>query len=130
MAGDNELPEVSSPATSLIVTEPQIFFAAQKKTLEARLEEIAIPAERIDEIRASKAEKVVHDALLGTFAVGRLAKTFFDWNEGVDKEIKEAKKAHLLERYFNVSDKNKKAISRLTDGCLSNISTLFHKLSK
>jgi hypothetical protein len=81
MAGDKELPEVSSPATSLIVTEPQYFFAAQKKTLEARLEEITIPAERIDEIRASKVEKVVRDTLLGNFAVGRLVKTFFDWNE-------------------------------------------------
>jgi hypothetical protein len=58
---DDELPEVSSPATSLIVTEPQYFFAAQKKTLEARVAETAIPADRIDEIRASKAGKVVRE---------------------------------------------------------------------
>jgi hypothetical protein len=113
MASDNELPEVSSPATSLIVTEPQYFFAAQKRTLEARLEEIAIPTEKIDEIKASKSGKVIRDALLGTFTIGKLAKIFFDWNEGVAKEIKEAKKAHLLERYFNVSDENERAISQL-----------------
>jgi hypothetical protein len=95
MASDNELPEVSSPATSLI-TEPQYFFAAQKKTLEARLEEIAIPTEKIDEITASKRGKVILDSILGSFTLGKLAKTFFDWNEGVDKKIKEAKKAHLL----------------------------------
>lgn len=88
-SGGDEKNNVTSVSGS-ILTSPEYFFAAQGKTLEERLQNVVLSEEQTDEIESSKGRKVVRDAVLSSLVIGKIAKTFIDWNEGVDKEIKEA----------------------------------------
>ncbi|ABW66709.1 hypothetical protein [Desulfosudis oleivorans] len=114
---------------SEILTAPDYYFAAQQKTLEARIKEIKIPQEEEAGIVAEKAAKTVRDKLLGLFKVGELISEILNWNESVDADLREAKKEFLLAQYVQASENNEIAISQLRDFLSSpQGNTLFNKI--
>lgn len=105
---DNE-----AAARSLIISNPAYYYAAESKTLEARLREQALSDEEIKNIEETQGGKAIRDALLGSFIVGKVVKTFLDFNDGVSKAVKDAKRSRLLEIYLNNADKTEKAVANL-----------------
>ena len=127
-----KLPSVTSGAdgeTAVIIQHPELFFAAQGKTLEQRINNIQLSEEEIKSIKNKNGVKTIRDAVLGTFFVGKIAKSIINWNESVDKTIKEAKKEYLLSRYFDLSEENDKSISEIKELITDPVgSVLFNKV--
>lgn len=113
MSDSNDKESMDASARALIIRNPEYFMAAQEKTLSERIEGVGLTDQELSEIENKQGTKVVRDALLGAFAIGKIAKVFIDWNDGVDKAVKEAKKSHLLETYFNISEENSEAVAKL-----------------
>ena len=67
------------------------FMYEQKIDLEKRLENICLEKNKIDEIKTSNARKIVTDKVLGAFKITSIISTIVEWNDGVKKEIKDAK---------------------------------------
>lgn len=66
-------------------------------------------------------------SLLGK--TGDVISTFINWNDEVSKDITEAKKMILLEKYFNKSESNEKSIAMLKDFLVNpQGNTLFNKI--
>lgn len=89
------------------------YFDIQNKGLEQRLDTIKISDEEKDMIIGNQTKKVIIDKTLGLFKVGEVIQTIFNWNDEIDKEIKEAKKSLLIEQYFNKVDHVEHALNRL-----------------
>ena len=105
------------------------FMYEQKIDLEKRLENICLEKNKIDEIKTSNARKIVTDKVLGAFKITSIISTIMEWNDGVKKEIKDAKISALLSQYLNIVDDNTDSITKLKD-FLSNPhgNTLYNKI--
>ena len=64
-----------------IITSPELYFTAQKKTLELRIEEVNLSKEEEEQIVADKTIKTIRDKALGLFKVGEIINTVLNWNE-------------------------------------------------
>ena len=114
-----------------IITESETYLRTQNKTLEQRLSKVEISKEGEKEIIENKTLKIIRDKVLGSFKVGDVISTVLNWNEEVDEEIKEAKKAVLLEQYFNLVDNHDNAINELKQFITSpQGNVLFNKVLK
>lgn len=74
---------------------------------------VEISEDKEQSIVAEKTVKTIRDKALGLFKIGEVISTVLNWNEEIDEEINEAKKAVLLESYFNKVDSQEDAINRL-----------------
>ncbi|MGN8160649.1 hypothetical protein ACS8YF_18510 [Salinisphaera sp. SWV1] len=112
-----------------ILKEPTHYFAAQEKTLDARLESLELPPGEEKRIKSDRARKVIRDRALGLFKIGEVISEFLNWNEAVDNDLRDAKKEYLLSKYFEKNDENSEAISSLKDFLSSpQGNTIFNKI--
>lgn len=113
----------------IIVTKPEFYFHTQKISLEQRLENVKLNEEEEDAIVTSKTIKTIRDKALGLFKLGDIVKTVLNWNEEIDKDIKEAKKEFLLSSYFHKQDQVEYGLNRLKDLLTDPAgNTLFNKI--
>ena len=113
----------------IIIKKPEFYFYTQNISLEQRLEKIILSEEEEDAIVTSKTIKTIRDKALGLFKLGDIVKTVLNWNEEVDKDIKEAKKELLLSRYFDRYDRVEYSLSNLKDLLTNPVgNTLFNKI--
>ena len=112
-----------------IISSPTYYFSSQSKTLEHRLENIKLSDDEEEKIAAKYAEKTIRDKTLGLFKIGEIINSIINWNDDVDKDIREAKKEFLLANYFERTEKNEVAISSLKN-FLTNPqgNTIFNKI--
>ena len=112
-----------------IISHPEHYFNAQKKTLDARINEVQLPNDVQSEITSNHAKKFIRDKALGLFKVGEIISEIINWNESVDEDLKQAKKEYLLAKYFEKNDKNDQALSEIKY-FLTNAqgNTLFNKI--
>ncbi len=96
-----------------IISQPQTYFETQSKSLQERLNNVKIDENKECKIINEKTVKTIRDKALGLFKIGDVISTVLNWNCEIDKEIDEAKKAILLEQYFNRADKQEDAINKL-----------------
>ena len=112
-----------------ILNEPEYYFAAQEKSLDARIDKVRLSEEAEVEITKSKAKKLVRDKVLGIFKIGEIVSEFLNWNESLDEDLREAKKEYLLAEYFEKNENNTLAISELRKFLSSpQGNTLFNKI--
>lgn len=113
----------------IIVTNPEFYFHTQNLSLEQRLENIKLNQEEEEAIVTSKTVKTIRDKALGLFKLGDIVKTVLNWNEEIDKDIKEAKKEFLLSRYFNRQDQVEYGLNQLKNLLTDPVgNTLFNKI--
>lgn len=112
-----------------IISSPEYYFSSQDKTLEHRLGEIKLSDDEEAEIATKHASKTIRDKTLGLFKIGEIVNAIINWNDDVDKDIREAKKEFLLSNYFERTDKCEYAIASLKN-FLTNPqgNTLFNKI--
>lgn len=96
-----------------IISQPQTYFETQSISLQERLNNVKIDEDIECEIVNDKTIKIIRDNTLGLFKIGEVISTLLNWNDEIDKEIEEAKKAILLEQYFNRVDKHEETINKL-----------------
>jgi hypothetical protein len=96
-----------------IIRRPENYYPAQRKTLESRLEQISLSEEDQSDISSKTGKKLIRDKALGLFKITEVVSLVINWNETVEKEIKQAKKEHLISRYLEISDKHSEKISEL-----------------
>lgn len=96
-----------------IIDQSEDYLKIQGKSLEERLEEINISQDQENEILSNKTIKTIRDTVLGSFKVGEVISTILNWNEEIDQEINEAKKAVLLDRYLALVDRQQDSINNL-----------------
>jgi hypothetical protein len=75
-----------------IISYPKHYFGAQSKTLDARISEINLSEEEVNEISSDHTKKFIRDKALGLFKIGEIVSEIINWNESVDEDLKEAKK--------------------------------------
>lgn len=114
---------------NLIIKDTKEFMRGASQSLDEKLNEIKLSEGKIEEITTNQTKRIIRDKVLGLFKVGELISTLINWNEGIDNEIREAKKEGLLLEYFNRCDQNEKNVLELKD-FLSDPSgnTLFNKI--
>ncbi len=112
-----------------LVTQPEQYLADQAKNLDEMLNDITLPEGTEEAIVSGAAKKLIRDKVLGLFKVGEIVSSILNWNEDIDKDIREAKRNYLLARYFNKNESNATAISDIK-GFLSSAqgNTLFNKI--
>ncbi|MBI3124471.1 MAG: hypothetical protein HYZ10_08700 [Ignavibacteriales bacterium] len=112
-----------------IINAPENYFNALGKTLDERLKTIQLPEEVEKGIINDKTKKTVRDKILGLFKVGEVISTVLNWNDDIDKDIKEAKKEFLMLSYFEKQEDNQKALTDLKMFLTSaQGNTLFNKI--
>ncbi len=113
----------------MIVTKPEFYFHTQKISLEQRLENIKLNEEEEDAIVTSKTIKTIRDKVLGLFKLGDIVNTVLNWNEEIDKDIKEAKKEFLLSKYLDRQDHVEYGLNQLKNLLTNPVgNTLFNKI--
>lgn len=95
---------------SLFSTES--YFDHKKKTLEEKLKDIKIEE---DDIIKDKTKKIIRDQFLGIFKITEVIKTVLDFNDEIEKEIREKKKEYLLSHYLDKSEKSEIALQKLIE---------------
>ncbi|MGG0334771.1 hypothetical protein [Priestia aryabhattai] len=96
-----------------IMSNTQGYFSKKDQTLEERMEAIKLTDKEKSTIVGGKTKEVIIDKVLGLFPGGEIASTILNWNKEVDAEISEAKKAKLLEKFFEKSEQNELALTEL-----------------
>ena len=84
----------------LIVKDTKGFMSAASQSLDEKLNEIKLSEGKIEEITTNQTKRIIRDKVLGLFKVGELISSFINWNEGIDNEIREAKKGGTSPRIF------------------------------
>ncbi|MDK2978828.1 MAG: hypothetical protein PWP52_1542 [Bacteroidales bacterium] len=113
----------------IIITNPDMYFYTQQKSLEQRLEKVSLSGEEENSIVAEKTIKTIRDKVLGLFKIGDVINTLINWNDEIDKDIKEAKKEFLLTVYFNKQDHIEERLNSLKKLLTSPTgNTLFNKI--
>jgi len=112
-----------------IIEYPIEYFALQNKTLDEKLNNIVLSKEEEEKIVKKHSKNVIRDKMLGLFKIGEFVNTIINWNENIDKDIKEAKKEFLLVEYFNKNEQNEHSIQELKTFLTNPIgNTLFNKI--
>lgn len=112
-----------------LISSPEAYLAAKGADLDTRIANIRLPEGTEEAIARGKARKLVRDQVLGLFRVGSVIKEFLNWNENVDKDIREAKKNVLLSNYFAYTEETGRAVLNLKSLVSSAYgSTLFNKI--
>ncbi|MCD7109723.1 hypothetical protein LRX75_11810 [Rhizobium sp. DKSPLA3] len=120
---------MSKPTGKDIILRPEQYLVEQGKSLDDRLQSVRLPVGTEEIIAAGRAKRVIRDRALGLFKIGEIVKEVLDWNENVDQEIRDAKKALLLSNYLERTDENTDAIADLKNLLLSAPgNTLFNKI--
>lgn len=96
-----------------IVTNNEMYLDTQNKSLEERINAISLDQDKENNIKIEKSLDIVKDNVLGSFKLGAIASTIIGWSDEVNKEIKDAKKAVLLEQYINKIDNQEDSINKL-----------------
>jgi len=113
-----------------IIDEPKYYLDYKQKELERRLSEFDLSEEATTEIKRDHTKEMAKSkalALMGTF--GEVITTFLDWNEGVNKDITDAKKSMLLAHYMDKVDDQQSSIDKLKNFLLEPCgNTLFNKI--
>lgn len=113
----------------IVITKPDLYFYTQRKSLEQRIENVKLTQEEENSILASKTIKTVRDKVLGLFKIGEVVSTLINWNEEVDKDIKDAKKELLLAQYFDKQDQIEERLNSLINLLANPMgNTLFNKI--
>ena len=96
-----------------IISNPESYFDAQSKNLDARLSKISLSAKDEKKIVTNHAKNFIRDKALGIFKIGSIISEIINWNDSIEEDIKQAKKEYLLIEYFSKVDESEKAISNL-----------------
>lgn len=112
-----------------LISQPGHYLTNKSKDLDEILDGITLPDGTEELIVSGTTKKLIRDKILGLFKVGEIISTILNWNEEIDKDIKEAKRDHLLAIYFQKNEINATAITDLKR-FLSNPqgNTLFNKI--
>jgi len=112
-----------------IIDTPDYYFNTQRKALEQRLDGVKLSSEQESEIIKSKTFKTIRDKTLGLFKIGEIINTVLNWNDDIDKDLKEAKKEYLLSSYFDKTDRTEDSIMKIKQLLTSpQGNTLFNKI--
>src|SRR5690625_5272494 len=88
-----------------ITQNPRQYLETQGKSLDKRLEQIDVSVEKKQEIKKQIAQKTIREKGLSFLGgLGEVINTVITWNEQINEDLTEAKKAILLEQYFKKSD--------------------------
>jgi hypothetical protein len=88
-----------------IASNPKDYLEVQEKSLEQRIEQINISSTEEKEIMTQQGVKLIRDKALSFLGpAGELVTSMLDWNDNVNEEMTQAKKAILLNQYFNKTD--------------------------
>ncbi|EQB07408.1 hypothetical protein L288_09900 [Sphingobium quisquiliarum P25] len=122
-------PTLNQNDSKALIQKPDQYLADRAKNLDELLDQITLPDGTEEAIISGSAKKLIRDKALGLFKVGEIIKEFLDWNDNVDKDIKEAKKNVLLAHYFQKNESNSLAVSELKSFISSaQGNTLFNKI--
>ncbi|MFQ1752683.1 hypothetical protein ACK386_17770 [Aeromonas veronii] len=55
-----------------IINYPEHYFNAQAKTLDARIKNVELSKEQVDEISSTHVKKFIRDKVLGVFKIGEI----------------------------------------------------------
>jgi hypothetical protein len=111
-----------------ILTSPEEYYRNQKKTLENRLEDVAIDEESIVN---TSSKKFVRDKVMGFFKITDVVNTFLNWNDAVDADLRRAKKEFLLQEVINELEQRGKEVNQLKSFISDPIgNTLYNKIAR
>ena len=111
------------------IENPQVYFENKKNELNDRIDAIKLSKEEEDKIVKSETTKIIRDKALGLFKIGEIINTFLNWNDEIDKGIREFKKEHLLNSYFEKSDQSEDSIKKITQFLSDPVgNTIFNKI--
>jgi len=96
-----------------IIANPENYFIEEVKNLDARLDSILLSSDDEEEIIKDHSKKFLKEKFLSLSKIGSVINEIINWNESIDKDIKEAKKEVLLSQYFSKCDNNTQAIQEL-----------------
>lgn len=109
---------------------PENYLNVQVRTLDQRLESVKLTEEEARQISTSNTKKVIKDkgiSFLGP--VGQVVSAVLEWNENINNDMTEAKKANLLCQYFDKTDTLNNSLDELRSLLLSpQGNTLFNKI--
>lgn len=113
-----------------IAKDTENYLRVKGKSLEERLELTHLSESEMNEIKQGLGLKKLRDQGLSLFGnLGGAISTILNWNEEVNQEIGEAKKAFLIESYLNKMDSQEQAILNLKDFIQNpQGNTLFNKI--
>lgn len=87
-----------------ILTHSKLYYPNRAKTLKLRLESVNLGEEAESKINSQTGKKILRDKVLGLSKITEIVSIVLNWNEEVEKEIRLAKKEHLLNLYFDKAD--------------------------
>src|SRR3954453_11112778 len=97
-----------------IARDPGQYLETQGQSLEKRLEQINLSGDEQKQILKENVKKTGREKALSLLGpVGDLINTVIDWNEKVNDDLSEAKKAILLNQYLIKADDHENAINQL-----------------
>ncbi|MBS4207502.1 hypothetical protein [Bacillus sp. FJAT-50079] len=113
-----------------IAKNTESYLHVKSKSLDQRLQQTELSQQELDEIKREKGLKTLRNKGLSLFGnIGEAISTIINWNEEVNQEINEAKKAHLIEQYLNKIDDQDQAILMLKEFITNpQGNTLFNKI--
>jgi hypothetical protein len=115
--------------STALIANPSAYLAERAETLDEIIARTKLPAGSEEAIVSGRARRVIRDKALGLFKIGEIVKELLDWNENVDKDIREAKKNALLAEYFQKSEAAANGLSSLHKLLTSAAgNTLFNKI--
>jgi hypothetical protein len=117
------------PANSEIIRSPEHYFSSQSQSLEQRIDSVKLSEAEEVSIATKQTKKVIRDKALGLFKIGEIINVLLNWNNAIDKEIREAKKEYLLANYLERADRGEYAVASIKN-FLTNPqgNTLFNKI--
>ncbi|MEC3950399.1 hypothetical protein [Sphingobium sp. HWE2-09] len=112
-----------------LITKPDQYMSAKKADLDEMIDNCKLPAGTEEVITSKAVKKLVFDKTLGLFKVGEIISAILNWNDDVEKDIREAKKNYLISEYFHKTENNDRAVSQLKS-FVTNAqgNTLFNKI--
>jgi hypothetical protein len=121
--------ENESLITREVIQSPEDHLYCQASTLDQLIDSMRLSEAEQTNCAAKHARKVIRDKALGLFKFGEIINTLLNWNDTVDKEIREKKKEMLLATYFERTNRNEYALISIKN-FLTNLqgNTLFNKV--
>jgi hypothetical protein len=114
-----------------LIANPSQYLSNQSRSLDERIDDVRLGPGAEEAIAEKATRKIIRDKILGIFRIGQIVSAFISWNEGIDRDIRDAKKNALLSEYFNKADDNSDSIDKLKNFVTNpQGNTLFNKIMR
>lgn len=112
-----------------LIKKPDQYMSTKEADLDKLIDNCKLPAGTEELITSNAVKKLVLDKALGLFKVGEVISAVLNWNDDVEKDIREAKKNYLIAEYFHKTENNQHAVSQLKSFVTNGQgNTLFNKI--